>query len=536
MYKLIVDHVKKSFPIFGTLGGVIGFITDILQPIAPFSNYAFMITSITTFILLLLIILMKNTRERIIPSFVFSFSLMAVSSFLLLFMNEEKSNMGVLSATIPGIGMLQESFGLIEKDIQSIKESVERIEVASQQTAANSEIIKDSLKDVQRGFAALTQSGGIIRNPEMPEQFYHNARIYELSGDYLNARKSYNAYFSFGLNFLDPHLRFQTFLKVQEGREGALEIYSYMYQSKPSMITEFSRTLLFKQTLRFKALNSFVERYPDFAPAYYELSKEFSEMRKGVQSNEDKVNERNSLNKFQELVSKGNFFKYFVDNEIASQLLNDTEVRLRLLNKNIIKDTVRLEPNYSDSGWMITLLIAEDFNEVFYKTKNDKDYISIGYDSLNSSPMIVVDKTDQLTLQVKYSDVNGQEQGPFIFNLDAKQVITRFIKSTLEDGVSKNNWISFREYQGALLVYFTQLVSNKCALSEIRYGVDAVKPKKIFKLKQCNLNKPYSTVDGEIYHITIPIDSEFISLQLIYDDGAESEIRIYPKKNHMMDF
>ena len=122
---------------------------------------------------------MKKTRERIIPSFVFSFSLMIVSSFLLLFMNEEKSNMGVLSATIPGIGMLQESFGLIEKDIQSIKESVERIEVASQQTAANSEIIKDSLKDVQRGFAALTQSGGIIRNPEMPEQFYHNALRFE---------------------------------------------------------------------------------------------------------------------------------------------------------------------------------------------------------------------------------------------------------------------------------------------------------------------------------------------------------------------
>ena len=536
MYRLIVDHVKKSFPIFGTLGGIIGFITDILQPIAPFSNYAFIITSIATCILILLIIFMKKTRERIIPSFVFSLSLMIVSSFLLLFMNEEKSDTGVLSAAIPGIGMLQESFGLIEKDIQSIKESVERIEVASQKTAANSEIITDSLQDIRTGFNSLTQSGGIIQTPEKPEQFYHNARIYELSGDYLNARKSYNVYFSFGLNFLDPHLRFQTFLKVQEGREGALEIYSYMYQSNPSMITEFSRALLFNQTLRLKTLKSFTERYPNFAPAYYELSKEFSEMRKGVQSNEDKVNEKKSLNKFQELVTKGNFLKYFVDNELASQWLNDTEVRLRLLNKNKIKDPVRLETNYSNNGWMITLLIAEDSKEIFYKTKNDKDYISTGYESSNSSPMVVLDKTDQLTLQVKYSDVNGQEQGPFIFNLDAKQVITTFMKSILEDGVSKNNWISFRDYQGALLVYFTQLLSNKCALSEIRYGIDTFIPEKNFELMKCDLKNPYSLKEGEMTNIKIPVDSEFISIQVIYSDGTESEVKIYPKKNHMMGF
>ena len=51
----------------------------------------------------------------------------------------------------------------------------------------------------------------MIANPTGPEQFYHNARIQEQSGDYLNARKSYNRFFSFKLNFIDPHLRYQTF-------------------------------------------------------------------------------------------------------------------------------------------------------------------------------------------------------------------------------------------------------------------------------------------------------------------------------------
>ena len=87
---------------------------------------------------------------------------------------------------------------------------------------------------MQKSFSSIAQSGGIIEKPSRPEQFYHNARIYELGGDYLNARKSYNRYFSFKLDFLDPHLRYQTFLKVQEGLAGAREIYSAIYENEPA--------------------------------------------------------------------------------------------------------------------------------------------------------------------------------------------------------------------------------------------------------------------------------------------------------------
>ena len=53
---------------------------------------------------------------------------------------------------------------------------------------------------------------------------------------------------------------------------------------------------------------------------------------------------------------------------------------------------------------------------------------------------------------------------------------------------------------------------------------------------KCDLKNPYSLKEGEMTNIKIPVDSEFISIQVIYSDGTESEVKIYPKKNHMMGF
>jgi len=40
-------------------------------------------------------------------------------------------------------------------------------------------------------------------------------------------------------------------------------------------------------------------------------------------------------------------------------------------------------------------------------------------------------------------------------------------------GMTKANWIAVREYEGQDLLYFTHLATYRCALSEIRYGVNS---------------------------------------------------------------
>jgi len=96
----------------------------------------------------------------------------------------------------------------------------------------------------QGGLRRSQQAGGIIQNAQRPEEHYHNARLYEQRGDFGNARRSYNALFAYKLDFLDPHLRYQTFLKIQEGRTGAREIYNAIYEQDKRPLIDFARILL----------------------------------------------------------------------------------------------------------------------------------------------------------------------------------------------------------------------------------------------------------------------------------------------------
>ena len=79
-------------------------------------------------------------------------------------------------------------------------------------------------------------------------------------------------------------------------------------------------------------LKNFILKNPDFTPAFYELSKEYSEIRKGTQSLSDKTEELKYLEKFISLKDEGKFLKYFVDNEIASDWISYAEKRIIALS------------------------------------------------------------------------------------------------------------------------------------------------------------------------------------------------------------
>ena len=209
-------------------------------------------------VILIAMVVRTSLRTTVMPAFIFSLAMMVCSGGLYTIQGEEDVDSGVIASKIPVIKSLQSSLGLIADDVTAIRKSTENIEKTTARTDETvkqiekntkenteatrkvTEAVQDSTKQIvssltemQKGFSALTQSGGVITNPTRPEQFYHNARVQEQGGDYGNARRSYNRYFGFKLEFLDPHLRYQTFLKIQEGRAGAQEIYSAIYENDP---------------------------------------------------------------------------------------------------------------------------------------------------------------------------------------------------------------------------------------------------------------------------------------------------------------
>lgn len=542
----ISSQVARYASVFGPIGAVGGFISDVLQPLVPLSKWVFGISLVLTALLLFAVFFWRTFRPSLMPPLVLCAAFLVFSGALLAFQSKETEEKGVLATHFKALESLQSSLGVIQKDIADIKvsslktaESAARIEQSSQKTeqatqkiAQSTEKIATTLEAMQQSFSNLSKSGGVIENASRPEEHYSNARLFEQRGDYINARRAYNAYFAFKLDLLDPHLRYQTFLNVQEGRAGAREIYSGIYEQDKRPLIEFVRILAFDAPQRTEMLKAFVAAYGDFAPAYYELSREYSAARKGTQSLGDKKSELEALETFKKLNSEGKFLKYFVDKEFAAKWMEDADTRLNalaLLKQGAGAKPINLMASRSNSGWLITLQMAEIPREIFYRLDGESEFQSTGLlDTPNPATGFKMPNmyfplkasVQRMKIEVKYTDIGNELRGPYELTFDPDAALFDSQKQVL--AMTKNSWVSFRDFDGKTLVYFTHLLTNRCALKEVAYGVDTDTVVNTFDLPECNPKDPYSVGDGNIY-ITVPNVSKYMTVRLTFKDGSKSE-------------
>ena len=72
-------------------------------------------------------------------------------------------------------------------------------------------------------------------------------------------------------------------------------------------------------------------------------------------------------------------------------------------------------------------------------------------------------------------------------------------------------------------LFFTTLVSYRCAVEAAEYGLDTMTPTDRFETGDCDPLDPTSLGDHETYR-PVPLSTEFVSVRLIYRDGSQSEI------------
>lgn len=455
------------------LSVLVPFLSDFLKPVADITFYVLILSSALSAFLVLLCLINKELRKRLSKYLMALVTVMMLSGFLYSEQDELNSEKGVLATNFPAVESLQKNLGMMEENIAEIKESTLRTEQLVESIAEDSkenikqtkeltETLKDSneaivnkLDEINDSFQEISKLGGIIADPKRPEEFYNNARVYEDRGDYLNARKMYNQYFTFKLNYIDPHLRYQTFLKVQEGRAGALETYNYLYERDSSTTLEFSRVLLFESKQRIQLLEKFIEKNKNFAPAYYELSKEYSKSRLGTQTLSDQEKELELIELFLELNNQGNFLKYFIDKELAGSWINDSKERLKVLERlsnRLDSSRVTYTTQVSGRQFSVNLGFKEDVKEIFYKTSKESEYRSTGLDNWIDSKTgelaiktwiyLPLKTTDEI-ISVKYRDVNGIIQGPFEITFNAKDAYIANAKNILD--MTRSSWVLFNE-------------------------------------------------------------------------------------------
>ena len=99
------------------------------------------------------------------------------------------------------------------------------------------------------------------------------------------------------------------------------------------------------------------------------------------------------------------------------------------------------------------------------------------------------------------------------------------------DSARQTGWAQFRDWNGRQLIYFSPLVTLHCRLREIRYSINSRALDRRFELPKCNPQLPLSLpADAGLDTIAIslaPGEADTVAVQVVWDDGEQSEIAVY---------
>ena len=187
----------------------------------------------------------------------------------------------------------------------------------------------------------------------------------------------------------------------------------------------------------------------------------------------------------------------------------------------------------SNSGWMVSVSLPEAATQFGYRIGEDGDFTDAGFlDVLDQRTGARMPKTafemppdqGQAMIYVTWRDKRGEQADIFPIKFDPEDALAREQKSILEQFWT--SWIAFREWQG-MKVYFTQLITYRCGIKDVRYGFDGGAPDKVFKLPPCDPSDPHSVPDKAQIFMGVPPKTKSMSVRLTYADGTQSPARTF---------
>jgi hypothetical protein len=388
-----------------------------------------------------------------------------------------------------------------------------------------------TLEKIADRFEALSSNGGVIANAKTPEEHYHNARIHELGGNFTAARKEYSDYLFSNLEAIDPWLSYSAMLKSAEGKAGAVEAMRYLGDKlkPPTVSYQAAIALLEDGDARIAKLTALAEKNPDFGPLPWLISQEYSEARKGDQTLADKRAEKEWLEKFRAAHAAGKFEKFFIDKKEAQKWIETAETRWASLTSTpdkVLENPITLMAQSSNSGWAIVFTLT-DFKakELFYKLDGKGEFASTGHLPMKNAqtglPMIQTYvplpnlPPGEHTVEAKYVDKNDKTNGPYTLKFSTQGEQIAQTKMVLN--MTAGSWLSFRDYNGKVLLYFTHLTSYKDAIKEIRYSLNSDKVDQIYK--------PMNIQGNELPFIYVPESTQFACVQVSFTDGTTSTVQ-----------
>ena len=123
MLKIILQRFKNNTTSFGQISIIGGFVTDVLQPIAPFSSYIFYTSTIGTLIIFLTFLFKSTLREKLSNSLVLALSIMIITGTISLLQKySDNDKKGVLANNFKVFEKFQNQLGIIVTQVSEVKD------------------------------------------------------------------------------------------------------------------------------------------------------------------------------------------------------------------------------------------------------------------------------------------------------------------------------------------------------------------------------------------------------------------------------
>ena len=140
---------KKIVQIFGTFGLITGIISDVLQPLAPFTSYLFFVSAIFFVLLLFTYLFFKQLRIKILTSLTISIIILFFSGTFYILQNITNSKDNGILSNIKTVEDLQVNLGFIDKSLGEIKEDTTIIKEDTKIIKEVTNFIMSKLKSIE---------------------------------------------------------------------------------------------------------------------------------------------------------------------------------------------------------------------------------------------------------------------------------------------------------------------------------------------------------------------------------------------------
>jgi tetratricopeptide (TPR) repeat protein len=444
----------------------VGFICDVLKPSGNLAPYLFIVSAIG-FAIIFWIFRKRSKTEGLektfnssLGGFLSFFGLSTVAWLVLSLVFLATPPQGIAAATIPGLETFQKQVLKIGLDVTEIKGTVGRIE---------------------EKIDALAKNGTIVPNPKSPEEFYHNARFYEVKGNNGEAEKAYQKFLEMAPDYVDAHIAYQTLMNNTQGIEVTRQVYTSLQIKYPNdPITAMMATrLISDRNERLAKLQALSIQYPKSGPLFYELAQEYLRPGPGNVTIEETKNAKIAFDQFKALDAQGMMKPYYIDKQVLDEVYkkrDEFEKMVTAFYGSMIDRPVEMKVEVLPNLVSVSIIPKErNVQKIFYSIDDPNPTIDTGIspwlkDPMTGQPMPNFQVTGKVgpgkhMLYTKYLNSQNKESQVFSEPFDVTPIQARFIPLPGNLGSTSLNFnVDFQSLDGKDYEFF--------------YGLDQPNPDK----------------------------------------------------------